>query len=239
MLWIVLAAVGLAALIHTAPAPFLLDRMAGERSAWHMPRTPPPTVYLTFDDGPNPATTPELLDLLLHEGVAATFFLIDAHVTHDTAPLVGRMFAEGHAVALHSGNRWDSAHSPARLAMQLTEAADRIEQLSGTRPCRAFRPHAGWRSRAMYKGLERIDYRLVGWGWMLWDAAPFRERTAERTVNRIVPRVRAGDIVVMHDGDESAPTAPQAHTVEATERIISSLRPRGFAFGTICGGAGG
>jgi peptidoglycan/xylan/chitin deacetylase (PgdA/CDA1 family) len=234
MMWIVLAALGLVSLVHTIPAPFLLDAMARERSVWHMPRTPPPTAYLTFDDGPNPATTPELLDLLSQEGVAATFFIIDAHVTEDTAPLVRRMHADGHAVALHSGRRWDLVRSPATLARRLTEAADHVEALAGTRPCRAFRPHAGWRSRAMYAGLEQIDHRLVGWGWMLWDADPFRKRSAARTVARIVPRVRGGDILVMHDGDESAPRAPQAHTVDATRAIVSALRARGFSFGTIC-----
>jgi peptidoglycan/xylan/chitin deacetylase (PgdA/CDA1 family) len=235
MVWIVLAAVALVSLIHTIPVPFLLDDMAGDRSVWHMPRTPPATVYLTFDDGPNPSTTPELLDLLSHEGVPATFFIIDAHVTEDTAPLVTRMAADGHAVALHSGRRWDLLRSPATLARRLTEAADHVEALAGTRPCRAFRPHAGWRSRAMYAALERIDHRLVGWGWMLWDADPFRKRSASRAVARIVPRVRGGDILVRHDGDESAPRAPQTHTVDATRGIVSALRARGFAFGTICG----
>ena len=86
----------------------------------------------------------------------------------------------------------------------------------------------------MYKGLEAIDFRLIGWGWMLWDVDPFRARTANRIVDRIVPRVRAGDIIVMHDGDYNAPRAPQPHTVEATSRIIPLLRERGFAFGTVC-----
>jgi peptidoglycan/xylan/chitin deacetylase (PgdA/CDA1 family) len=234
MVWIVVAVLGLVSLVHTVPAPFLLEAMAGDRSVWHMPRTPPPTVYLTYDDGPNPATTPELLDLLSSEGVTATFFIIDTHVTEDTAPLVRRMNADGHAVALHSGRRWDLFRSPAALARRLTDAADHVEARAGTRPCRAFRPHAGWRSRAMYAALERIDYRLVGWGWMLWDADPFRRRSAARAVARIVPRVRSGDIVVMHDGDESAPRAPQTHTVEATRGLVSALRLRGFAFGTIC-----
>jgi hypothetical protein len=55
---IVLAGVGIMALTHIAPAPFLLDAMSGDRAIWHMPRTELPTVYLTFDDGPNPTTTP-------------------------------------------------------------------------------------------------------------------------------------------------------------------------------------
>ena len=234
MWWAVAAACGIVMLLHTLPVPFILDKMAGERAVWHMPRSSPPTIYLTYDDGPNPSTTPDLLDALAREGVHATFFLIDEHVTEETAPIIRRMFTEGHAVALHSGNRWELVRSSKNMARLLTTHADRIESLAGTRPCRAFRPHGGWRSYSMYKGLREIDYRLIGWGWMLWDVDPLHARTADRIVHRIAPRVRSGDIIVMHDGNHAAPHEPQPHTVEATSRLIPLLRDRGFAFGTVC-----
>jgi peptidoglycan/xylan/chitin deacetylase (PgdA/CDA1 family) len=230
----VLVGVGLVALAHTAPAPFILDALAGERAVWHMPRGTPPTIYLTYDDGPNPTTTPDLLDLLARENVKATFFVIDEHLTNETAPIVARMFADGHAVALHSRSRRHMVLSPSELARMLSQAADRIEALAGQRPCRAFRPHGGWRSASMYAGLRRIDYRLVGWGWMLWDVDWFRARTADRTFNRISDRASAGDIIVMHDGDEKAPRRDQRQTIEATAKLIPALRARGFAFGTVC-----
>ena len=164
------AAIGLAVLFlaHVAPFPFLLDAFSADRSRWAMPaREGPPAVYLTFDDGPNPVATPALLDVLLWERARATFFLIDRHVTSETAPLVRRMFEEHHGVALHSHTRALTLLAPEDLARTLGAAADRIEQLAGHRPCRAFRPHAGWRSGQMYAGLERAGYVLVGWGWRL------------------------------------------------------------------------
>src|SRR5262245_10250449 len=189
-MWVLLlVGVGIVALAHTAPAPFLLDVMAGDRAVWHMPRGQPPTVYFTFDDGPNPTTTPDLLDVLARERVRATFFLIDRHITDRTAPLVRRMFDEGHAVAIHSATRRYMLMSPTRFAETVTRAADHIEAVSGRRPCRVFRPHAGWRSWSMYAGLKQIDYRLVGWSWMLWDWNWFRRRTADNVVNRVEPRV--------------------------------------------------
>jgi peptidoglycan-N-acetylglucosamine deacetylase len=235
-MWIVIAVVaaGIVALAHTAPAPFLLDALAGRRSVWHMPRSDPPTIYLTFDDGPNPTTTPDLLEVLAREHVRATFFLIDRHVDDRTAPLVVRMFADGHAVALHSHTRAYMLMSPTTFARTLTAAADHIAQVAGHRPCRAFRPHAGWRSVSMYAGLKKIDCQLVGWSWMLWDWNWFRQRTAEAVVVRVLERARAGDIVVMHDGDESAPLADQRHTVDGTACLIPALRAKGFVFGTIC-----
>ena len=234
-MWILAAvAVGVIVLAHTAPAPFILDAMAGDRAIWHMPRGAPPTVYLTFDDGPNPSTTPDLLDVLAREHVRATFFLIDRHLTGQTAPIVRRIFEEGHAVGLHSASRRYMLLSASELAATLTGAADRMEAMTGRRPCRVFRPHAGWRNGEMYVGLKRIDHRLVGWGLMLWDWNWFRRRTADSTVQRIAKRAAAGDIIVMHDGDESDPLKDQRHTVDATARLIPLLRARGFAFGTVC-----
>jgi peptidoglycan/xylan/chitin deacetylase (PgdA/CDA1 family) len=234
-MWIVMMiGAAIVALAHTAPAPFVLDLMAGDRGVWHMPRGDPATIYLTYDDGPNPTTTPDLLDLLADEGVHATFFIIDRHLSEETAPIVRRMFADGHAVALHSAHKSYMFKSAAELVRTLNAAADRIERLAGARPCRAFRPRAGWRSGVMYEGLREIDYTLVGFGWMLWDAEVFRQRTSDRTVARLVPRARAGDIIVMHDGDDSAPRKDQRQTVESTARLIPELRARGFEFGTVC-----
>jgi len=234
-MWLLLMiGLGIVALAHTAPARFVLDAMAGDTAVWHMPRGAPPTIYLTYDDGPNPTTTPDLLDVLAREGVHATFFVIDRHITDDTAPIVRRILAEGHSIALHSHTRAYMIMSPGELARTLTRAADRIERVGGRRPCRAFRPHAGWRSGQMYAGLRRIDYKLVGWGWMLWDWNWFRRRTADSVVARLSARMRGGDIAVMHDGDESAPFKDQRHTVEATSRLIPALRDRGFTFGTVC-----
>ena len=95
--FLIAAAIGLGALFlaHTAPFPFLLEAFKPRRSIWHMPRDRArPAIYLTFDDGPNPTATPALLDVLARERVAATFFLIDDHLTPETAPIVRRMFAE-------------------------------------------------------------------------------------------------------------------------------------------------
>ena len=233
MLFLAIGAV-MTVLAHIWPAPFVIDWMAGDRAVWAMPRTDTPTVYLTFDDGPNPSTTPDLLDVLAAEDVRATFFIIDDHLSERTAPIVTRAFAEGHAVALHTGTRRPMLMAPADFGRVLRAAAARIETLSGGTACRAFRPHAGWRSGQMYDGLRDADYRLIGFGWMLWDFNWFRARRAENTVRRIAPRVSDGDIIVMHDGDESAPTRDQRHTVEAARMLIPELRARGFAFGKVC-----
>jgi peptidoglycan/xylan/chitin deacetylase (PgdA/CDA1 family) len=235
MLWLLVAGVATIFLAHTAPFPFLLERFAPSQSTWRVPRgSGPPTVYLTFDDGPNPAATPQLLDALEEVEAVATFFLIDDHLDSETAPIVRRMFEEGHGVGLHSDTRKLMFMTPAGLATTLTRNADRIEQLAGRRPCRLFRPHAGWRSGSMYEGLRTIDYELVGWGWGLWDFNWYRAREAESIARRLVRRVSAGDIVVMHDGHHVEPRADRQYAIEATRLLVPAMKARGFRFGNLC-----
>jgi chitooligosaccharide deacetylase len=228
----ILAAIGVAVLAHLAPFPFLLD--VTDDTIWRMPRTGPPTIYLTFDDGPNPAATPALLDVLARHGVAATFFIIDRHLTPDTAPIVRRAAEEGHAVALHSHTRAPMLYRPARVSDMLRAAASRIEALSGRPACRAFRPHAGHRSLTMIKGAGDAGYKVVGWGWMLWDVNWFRRPSADDLVPRLANQASAGDIIVLHDGHHEDPRADRLYTVETVDRLIPELRARGFLFGTIC-----
>ena len=222
-------------LAHTAPFPFALEGIRRGDSLWHVPADPlTPTVYLTFDDGPNPAATPMLLDVLQAEGASATFFLIDAHLTSETAPIVRRMFEEGHAVALHSDTRALMVKSPDALSAILLRQADRIEQLAGSRPCRLFRPHAGWRSATMYQGLERIDHKLVGWTFGMWDFNWYRRRDALTLSERLARRVSPGDIIVMHDGHHVDPRPDRQYAVEATRRLVTTLKPKGWVFGRLC-----
>lgn len=223
-----------AALAHTAPFPFVLDALHADRVIWRMPHgTGPATVYLTFDDGPNPDATPQLLELLARERVAATFFLIERHVTEETAPIVRRMAADGHAVALHSHTRALMLRDPEDLAAHLGAFADRLTALTGRPACRAFRPHAGWRGTNMLAGLAAMDYQLVGWGWMLWDWNFFRPRDA-RIVPRLVRQASPGDIIVVHDGHHENPRADRRSALEIAEALVPALRDKGFTFGTIC-----
>ena len=230
LIW--LAILGAVVLAHTAPFPFLLD--VTDRTVWRMPATDPPAIYLTFDDGPNPAATPQLLDVLARHGVPGTFFVIDRHITRETAPIVRRAFEEGHAVALHSDTRRLMFANYGVVATTLQEAAARIEVLTGYQTCRAFRPHAGNRSIPMLVGAGRAGYTVVGWGWMLWDFNWFRRRSADDLVPRLSERASPGDIIVIHDGHHEQPRADRLYAVETVDRLIPELKAKGFEFGTIC-----
>jgi peptidoglycan/xylan/chitin deacetylase (PgdA/CDA1 family) len=239
MLAVFVVLVGVAFAAHTVPFPFLLEAFRPSRSLWRVAPAAgmPPTLYLTFDDGPNAAWTPPLLDALRDTGARATFFLIDDHVTAETAPIVRRIADEGHAIALHSGTRRLMAVSPEAMARHVTTAAARIEAITGRPPCRLFRPHAGWRSAAMYDGLARAGYQLAGWSWGMWDWDWWRAPRADRVARRLTGKASAGDIIVIHDGHHRNPDADRRHAGESIRQLVPALRTRGFAFAPLCDGA--
>lgn len=231
-MWILILALGAAVVSHFAPFPFLLD--ATDDTVWRMPRTATPTVYLTFDDGPNPSATPQLLDVLARHGVSATFFVIDKHITRETAPIVRRAFDEGHSVAIHWHSRELMLRRPSYVASTIQEAAARLELLTGHQACRAFRPHGGGRSVPMIMGAARAGYLVVGWSWMLWDFNWGRQRRADDIVPRIARHASPGDVIVIHDGHHKNPRADRRYAVETVDRLIPELRKRGMQFGTVC-----
>ena len=234
-MWFVLAGFAAVALAHMAPFPFLLESIGPGRSMWQgPPSVGAPTIFLTYDDGPNPDATPSLLDVLGAEGVSATFFLIPEHVTPETAPIVRRAIDEGHAVAMHSNTRALMLKSPKQLAEWLERTSAAIEQLTGARPCRLFRPHAGWRGGTMYEGLDQARYRLTGWGFSMWDFNFWRRPKPEGLAERLAGRASDGSIIVMHDGDDKETRPNRQHTIDATRALIPRLRARGFSFGTLC-----
>jgi chitooligosaccharide deacetylase len=231
--FILVAAIGaVAALAHFAPFPFLLDTT--NDTVWRMPRTATPTVYLTFDDGPNPAATPQLLDALKKQDVPATFFVLDKYITRETAPIVRRAFEDGHAVAIHWHSRDLMFKRPTYVASVIQEAAARVELLAGHQACRAFRPHAGHRSIPMLMGASKAGFLVVGFSWMAWDFNWGRRRNADDIVPRLVRRASPGDIIVIHDGHHKNPRADRQYAAEIVERLVPELRARGLEFGTIC-----
>ena len=228
--------VALVALAHVAPLPFLLEAFRPHQSIWRMPQQPgaAPSIYLTFDDGPNRDWTPPLLDALAETGARATFFLINDHITDDTSDIVRRIVDEGHAIGLHSGTRRLMIEPAAELATLLEGNAARIHAITGREPCRLFRPHAGWRSGEMYEGLAKAGYRLAGWSWGMWDFDWGRRRRADRLAARLAGKASDGDIIVIHDGHHKDPRADRRHAAETVRRLVPSLTAQGFAFKPLC-----
>ena len=184
------------------------------------------TLYLTFDDGPNPYTTERIVDLLAREGVPATFFMVGAHVSlfPDAARQVaGAGFQIGNHTTTH---RRLALAGPARTRWELESAHQTIAAVTGVTP-RAFRAPHGYRNPYLRPIVRRLGYRVFGWTVGVWDTArPGAELIRRRMRQRLCP----GAVLLLHDGDGADPLGDRHQTAEALPGIIEDARARGYRF---------
>lgn len=170
---------------------------------------------LTIDDGPDPAVTPALLDLLAQSGVRATFFVIAERAAAQGA-LLRRIVAAGHSVQNHSDRHRHhfSLLGPRALAREIGAAQDRLADLAGERP-HCFRAPAGLRNPFLDPVLHRLDLQLVSWTRRGFDT---READPRRVLARLAARPAGGDILLLHDGHAR-------RTADGTPVLLEVLPP--------------
>ena len=199
----------------------------------------PKKIALTFDDGPNPAVTPQLLDLLDRYSAPATFFLIGKFV-RDCPGLVREMSARGHLPAITPTLMpiCSFNHAPG-IRRELERCQEAIAAAVGEPP-RWMRPPYGYRSPLL--GGEARRARIEGvvmWSKICWDWTPQPPgRLIERLASVARPGRPYGDIVVLHDGDHRALGGDRGHVVAALEHWLPRWRDAGHEFVTINSAAG-
>jgi len=188
-------------------------------------------VALTFDDGPNPAVTPQLLDLLDRYDVRGTFFLIGRHVRACRA-LTAEIAARGHTIGNHTDTHpnllWQSRR---RILDELERCDASIADATGVRP-RIMRPPWGYRQPQVHAAA-----RDAGFGHpVLWSrsARDWRPQPTTGVIRRL-RTIRAGDIVLLHDGFHAALGADRQHTVRALEYWLPRWKAQELAFVPVTG----
>jgi peptidoglycan/xylan/chitin deacetylase (PgdA/CDA1 family) len=190
---------------------------------------PTADVSITFDDGPNPNATPIILDVLKREGVKATFFVLGRHADRWPA-LVKRMADEGHQLGNHGYfHRKLHRRTPGYVRDDLTRGAQAIERASGVRP-RVFRAPHGFRNPWVTPIARSLGERTIGWSLGVWDSA---RPGADEIVRRALDGMRAGSILLLHDGDGYDADGDRMQTAAALPGIIAGLRSRGFHFAVL------
>ncbi|MBX6388206.1 MAG: polysaccharide deacetylase family protein [Frankia sp.] len=161
----------------------------------------PGHVALTFDDGPDPRSTPRFLEVLAALEVRATFFLLGEEASR--APeLVAEMAAAGHELAVHG---WD--HRPMLLRGpwstydQLARTRDAVAAVTGRLP-RFVRPPHGILSAAVLAAARRLDLTPVLWSACGHDWTP--TATPRSVLDRMAPDLRGGATVLLHDSDRTS-----------------------------------
>jgi peptidoglycan/xylan/chitin deacetylase (PgdA/CDA1 family) len=157
-------------------------------------------VALTFDDGPDPRTTPRVLDALAGTRHRATFFVL-GHKVRRHPEVVRAIHRAGHDIGLH-GDLHDRLHSfrmPGRVRDELRRAQDAVESAVGVRPS-LFRPPIGHTSPATVYGARLAQTTLIGWSARGYDG--IRSRTPEAVMTAVSASLEDGAIVLLHDAAE-------------------------------------
>jgi peptidoglycan/xylan/chitin deacetylase (PgdA/CDA1 family) len=185
----------------------------------------PPRVALTFDDGPTIGGTDRILDLLGELNVKAAFFVIGANA--ERAPeLLRRIDREGHLIGNHTFNhsRWCTTGLTRYWQEQIDKTDAVVQRTIGVRPL-LFRPPIGHKTPHTMSAARKHGHSIVMWSVRGWDGIP---TTPEKIIARVVPRCRAGTILLLHDGVEPGRTRDPWATIGAIKGLVNSLRNRGL-----------
>lgn len=186
----------------------------------------PGEIALTFDDGPNPAWTPRLLELLARHDVKATFFLVGKFASGQSV-LVRSIFNGGHAVGNHSWTHPNLARSSAaRVREELRSTKDALEQIRG-KPVKLFRPPYGARRPYVLRAARELGMTPVMWNAMTNDwEEPSAERIAERLIAKVEAAGRRGRAanIVLHDGGHLMLGVDRGPSIRAAEMLMEHFR---------------
>ena len=183
----------------------------------------PGELALTFDDGPNPAWTPQLLDILARHGVKATFFLVGQFAEREPA-LVRSVVAAGHLIGNHSWSHPNLSLTTAhRVHQELVRTNDTLEQITG-QPIRYFRPPFGARRPSVLRLSRALGMTPVMWNAMTNDwVERSPDRIADRLAKKIDGRHQSGMAanIVLHDGSHLGLNADRGPSIAAAATLLA------------------
>ncbi|MEI8007798.1 MAG: polysaccharide deacetylase family protein [Bacteroidota bacterium] len=177
------------------------------------------SISLSFDDGPDAALSPGILDVLKKHKVRAGFFLIGKKINGNEA-LVKRIYEEGHIIGNHSyshTNLWDLMSS-GKMASEIEKTGSEIKAVTG-KTIRYFRPPFGVINPMVAKAVKKTGMTVVTWRFRSFDTTA---SSSEALLGKALKKVTPGDILLFHDSC--------LLTAGILEKLIVSLQARGFAF---------
>lgn len=177
-----------------------------------------PVLALTFDDGPHPIYTPQLLDGLKKRDIKASFFLMGKNIAGNE-PIVERMYEDGHLIGNHTFDHVQlNRLSEPEACNQITKTSNLIYEITGQYPIYVRPPFGEWR-----EGLDCSVTMLP----VFWDVDPLDWNTdnTDKVVQKVINSVTEDDIILLHDS--------YASSVKAALQIIDILDKKGYDFVTV------
>jgi len=211
----------------------------------------PRKLALTFDDGPNPAVTPKLLDLLERYEVKATFFVI-GQFARQCPDLLRETIARGHSLGNHTETHPNLfKKTPSQIRSELLQCNDAIAKAAQIAP-KWFRPPFGMRNPWVIPAAHRLGQQAVMWTlipgdwmavspeWLITRMEPIADRAKHHSESQEhLPSKGSGDILCLHDGDHLTLTGDRSRTLAALEHWLPRWRDLGLEFVTIDGAVDG
>ncbi|MDD5653687.1 MAG: polysaccharide deacetylase family protein, partial [Candidatus Omnitrophica bacterium] len=188
-------------------------------------------VAITFDDGPSPVWTPQILDALKKANIKATFFMIGEHVLK-YPEIARRVAAEGHEIGNHTFDHHVLIYYKMdELEKEVNEGEAVIKQVTGV-TTNYFRPPKAWLTNSEKKKLKEMGYQVILWSLNSKDWVTFDDKYM---IRYLVHHIHPGDIILFHDagGVFSTEGGDRHETVLTITRLAEKLRDRGYEFVTI------
>jgi peptidoglycan-N-acetylglucosamine deacetylase len=184
-------------------------------------------IALTFDDGPHPFNTPQLLNLLKQEQVKATFFVLGKRANRYPT-ILKRISKEGHEIGNHgySHSQFQKLNER-QISWEIRKTEQIINQATGKKPY-CFRSPYGQMNGMIKKEAHRFGYQFIEWSIDPRDWE--KGRTAKRIINNVEAYVHTGDIILLHDGG-----GDRRETIKAVRVLIHDLKKKGYRFTTVTG----
>ncbi|WP_019155326.1 polysaccharide deacetylase family protein [Robertmurraya massiliosenegalensis] len=185
-------------------------------------------VALTFDDGPDPRFTPQILDILRENGIKATFFLMGSRA--EAYPdLVKQIAEDGHIIGNHT--YWHPNLVEEKdvhvLQREVVRTEDSLANLIAYRT-KLFRAPYGFLNNELVEKLREMNYTAVAWSV---DSLDWHESPPDQITYNVVSNLHPGAIILMHDG--AAWDEDRTNTVRALRQIIPAIREQGLDFATV------
>ena len=183
-------------------------------------------VALTYDDGPNPPYTDQLLDVLAKHNVKATFFLIGNRIEKHPGT-VNRIIAEEHQIGNHSYSHPLLGLLPPTYVQRQIERTDDLLRQVGVIGEIVFRAPVLTRFLPVAWVLAKADRTHISCNVWSWD---WTTQNPDKITETVLQKTEPGSIIVLHDGKAESKEADRSGMIEATDRIISALKRDGYRF---------
>ncbi|MET7325601.1 polysaccharide deacetylase family protein [Streptomyces sp. NPDC005549] len=219
-----------AALAHIGPAATWLPELRRRRFPGLAGRGSPGHVALTFDDGPDPVSTPRFLDVLDGLGVRATFFVLGENVARHPAQ-ARELVRRGHELAVHGWTHdrpwWPS---PVRDTRDLRRAVRVVAEVAGSAP-RWYRPPYGILTSGRWAAARRAGLRPVL--WTAWGKDWRHDATPTSVRATVAADLRGGGTILLHDTDHASAPGSWRAALGALPDIVRDCREAGLTVGPL------